>query len=106
MIKLDHLRLPVTDLARSREWYQRTLDLTVEFELPDRQTVALQDSAGFTIFLQQVASPVAPNGAPWFQVAAVDVTFQAWSARGVQLPTSPASPTGATGPSSPTRTAT
>ena len=25
MIKFDHLRLPVTDLARSRDWYIRTL---------------------------------------------------------------------------------
>jgi catechol 2,3-dioxygenase-like lactoylglutathione lyase family enzyme len=54
MIKFDHLRLPVTDVDRSRHWYIRTLGLTVEFEIPDRQTVALQDSDGFTIFLQEV----------------------------------------------------
>jgi catechol 2,3-dioxygenase-like lactoylglutathione lyase family enzyme len=52
MIRFDHLRIPVTDLARSREWYIRALGLKVEFELPDRQTVALQDTDGFTIFLQ------------------------------------------------------
>jgi Glyoxalase/Bleomycin resistance protein/Dioxygenase superfamily len=44
MITFDHLRIPVTDLARSRDWYVRTLGLTVEFEVPDRQTVALQDT--------------------------------------------------------------
>ena len=45
MIRFDHLRVPVTDLARSRRWYVETLGLTVEFEVPDRQTVALQDSS-------------------------------------------------------------
>ena len=30
MIKFDHLRIPVSDLARSRDWYIRTLGLTVE----------------------------------------------------------------------------
>ena len=83
-MKLDHLRIPVADQARSRDWYVRTLGLTVEFEVPDRQTVALQDSGGFTIFLQQVAGPVVPNdGALWFQVADVHQTFADWSARGV-----------------------
>ena len=51
MIKFDHLRIPVTDLARSRDWYVRTLGLTVEFEVSDRQTVALQDTGDFTIEL-------------------------------------------------------
>jgi catechol 2,3-dioxygenase-like lactoylglutathione lyase family enzyme len=84
MLKLDHLRIPVTDLARSRAWYVSTLGLQVEFEVPDRQTVALQDGDAFTVFLQQVPAPVQPNGAAlWFQVADVDATFAAWSARGV-----------------------
>ena len=52
MLKLDHLRLPVSDLARSRDWYLITLGLTLEFDVPGRQTVALQDGEGFTIFLQ------------------------------------------------------
>jgi predicted enzyme related to lactoylglutathione lyase len=84
MLKLDHLRIPVADLARSRAWYVRTLELTVEFEVPERRTVALQDTAGFAIFLQESSAPVAPNGsALWFQVADVDATFAGWSARGV-----------------------
>jgi catechol 2,3-dioxygenase-like lactoylglutathione lyase family enzyme len=84
MMKFDHLRIPVTDLARSRAWYLDTLALKVEFEVPDRQTVALQDSADFTIFLQQVAAPVRPNDAAlWFQVDDVDAVFAAWSGRGV-----------------------
>ena len=84
MLRFDHLRIPVTDLARSREWYMATLGLTLEFEVPDRKTVALQDSEGFTIFLQEAPAAVAPGGcALWFQVEDVDSTFAAWSARGV-----------------------
>src|SRR5262245_5390635 len=90
MLKFDHLRLPVTDLARSRDWYTRTLGLTIEFEVAERQTVALQDTDGFTIFLQQVRRPVIPNrGALWFQVADVAATFTDWSARGVQFAHAP-----------------
>ncbi len=62
MLRFDHLRIPVTDLARSRSWYVDTLGLKVEFEVPDRQTVALQDSGDFTIFLQEAPSPVNPKG--------------------------------------------
>lgn len=84
MLKFDHLRIPVTDLARSRDWYIRTLGLKVEFEFPERQTVALQDTDDFTIFLQEVRSPVVPSAyALWFQVGGVDATFTDWSARGV-----------------------
>jgi catechol 2,3-dioxygenase-like lactoylglutathione lyase family enzyme len=84
MLKFDHLRLPVSDLARSRAWYVDTLGMTVEFEVPDRQTVALQDGEDFTIFLQQVQAPGQAAGcALWFQVDDVDATFAAWSGRGV-----------------------
>ena len=76
----------MTDLACSRDWYIRTLGLKVEFEVPDRQTVALQDTDDFTIFLQEVPAPVVPNQcALWFQVADVDATFASWSARGVEF---------------------
>ena len=84
MLRFDHLSLPVANLTRTRSWYVDTLGLTVEFEVPDRQTVALQDSSGFTIFLQEVAEPVKPNGcALWFQVLDVDATFAEWQGRGV-----------------------
>jgi predicted enzyme related to lactoylglutathione lyase len=86
MVRFDHLRIPVTDLARSRGWYIRTLGLTVEFEVPERQTVALQDTESFTIFLQEAPATVAPNQcALWFQVADVEATFADWSARGVEF---------------------
>jgi catechol 2,3-dioxygenase-like lactoylglutathione lyase family enzyme len=84
MMRLDHLRLPVANLARSRAWYVETLRLDVEFEVPERHTVALKDSGDFAILLQEVSSPVAPNGcALWFQVADVDATWDEWSRLGV-----------------------
>lgn len=83
MMKFDHLALPVSDLGRSRAWYIATLGLKVEFEIPDRRTVALQDGEGFAIFLEEKAS-VVPNGiALWFQVDDVDKAFGEWTARGV-----------------------
>jgi catechol 2,3-dioxygenase-like lactoylglutathione lyase family enzyme len=83
MMKLDHLSLPVSNLALSRDWYVTTLGLRVEFELPDRRTIALQDSDGFAIFLLETTAPIVADGhAFWFQVDDVDATFAAWSARG------------------------
>ena len=84
MMKFDHLGIPVTDVPRSRDWYVATLGLKVEFEIPARKAVALQDSAGFTIFLSPASSPVEPReNAFWFQVDDVDATYAEWSARGV-----------------------
>jgi catechol 2,3-dioxygenase-like lactoylglutathione lyase family enzyme len=86
MMKFDHLSVPVTNKDRSRDWYVATLGLKVEFEVPERRAVALQDSEGFAIFLQEVASQVDPNGsALWFQVGDVDATYADWSARGVEF---------------------
>lgn len=83
MMRFDHLNLPVSKLDRSRDWYVSTLGLKVEFEVPDRRTVALQDGEGFALFLEETTD-VAPNGiALWFQVDDVDAIFAQWSARGV-----------------------
>jgi catechol 2,3-dioxygenase-like lactoylglutathione lyase family enzyme len=84
MMKFDHLAVPVKDCVRSRDWYVATLGLKVEFEIPDRRAVALQDSDGFAIFLQEVPDPPFPNGtALWFQVADVGASFAELSSRGV-----------------------
>jgi len=84
MMKFDHLSIPVTDQIRSRDWYVSTLGLQVEFEVPERRTVALRDSDGFAIFLHEGTALISPNGsALWFQVSDVDATFAEWSARGV-----------------------
>ena len=100
MIKFDHLRIPVTDLPRSREWYIRTLGMTVEFEMPDRQTVALQDTDGSDPpwcrigarcgFKSGMSTPRSPTGP-----ARVSPSLMA-----------PARPTGARAPSLPILTAT
>ena len=83
MMKLDHLAIPVGSLERSRDWYVSTLGLEVEFEMPARRAVALQDGEGFAIFLEERPG-VAPNGiALWFQVDDTDAIHADWSARGV-----------------------
>jgi predicted enzyme related to lactoylglutathione lyase len=84
MVKFDHLVIPVSDLARSRAWYVETFGLAVEFEVAERRAVALQDTGGFTIFLQQSDEGTPARGvALYFQVDAVDTSFQELSARGV-----------------------
>jgi catechol 2,3-dioxygenase-like lactoylglutathione lyase family enzyme len=83
MMKFDHLSLPVSDLERSRKWYVGTLGLRVEFEVPERRTVALQDGEGFAIFLQETSGPRPGGCALWFQVDDVDAVSAAWQARGI-----------------------
>jgi catechol 2,3-dioxygenase-like lactoylglutathione lyase family enzyme len=86
MMKFDHLNIPVKNLERSRDWYVATLGLAVEFEVPDRRTVALNDSEGFAIFLQEITdAPPPPGCALWFQVEDVDETWRQWRARGVEF---------------------
>lgn len=89
MMKLDHLNLPVRDLARSRAWWVEALGLKVEFEVPDTRTVALNDGEGFAIFLQEKPNATSNGVALWFQVDDVDATHAAWSARGVRFTHSP-----------------
>ncbi len=36
---IHHVKFPVSDLARSREWYERVLGLRVEVEFPDHDGV-------------------------------------------------------------------
>ena len=55
MVKFDHMNLPVTNYQASRDWYVRNFGFKVEFEVPDRKTSAIQDDAGFTIFVYEQA---------------------------------------------------
>jgi catechol 2,3-dioxygenase-like lactoylglutathione lyase family enzyme len=84
-MKLDHLNLPVRDLARSRAWWVETLGLKVEFEVPDTRTVALNDGEGFAIFLQEKPKAASNGVALWFQVDDVDATHADWTGRGVRF---------------------
>ena len=83
MIKLDHLTLRVSNCAISRDWYIHTLGLSKEFEIPGRQVVALQDSEGFTLLLEQSGQQLAAACVLTFQVASVDETYSRLSREGV-----------------------
>jgi catechol 2,3-dioxygenase-like lactoylglutathione lyase family enzyme len=43
---LHHVKIPVTDLARSRAWYQRVFDFEVEYEFPDADDGVVRGVAG------------------------------------------------------------
>ncbi|HEX5369705.1 MAG TPA: VOC family protein, partial [Dehalococcoidia bacterium] len=66
MIKFDHLSLPVSDPARSRDWYVANFGLEVEFD--QGETIAIHDDTGFTIFLSRAPGALAG--------AKVTLTFQ------------------------------
>jgi catechol 2,3-dioxygenase-like lactoylglutathione lyase family enzyme len=84
LIKLNHLSLPVSDWVRSRDWYTRHLALRIEFEIPARKTVALQDDGGFTLFLvEDEPRHFTASSTLTFEVDDVEVKFTELSARGV-----------------------
>jgi len=85
MLKFDHLTLPVTDWRRSRDWYIERLGMKLEFEVPERQTAALQDEHDFTIFVQQMADPRPAGLALYFQVKDVEAAHRSLAARGVRF---------------------
>ncbi len=73
MARFDHLSLPVASWTRSRDWYARCIGLKVEFEIAERQTVALRDQNDFTIFFQQSAERSRPvDIALYFSVGDVE----------------------------------
>ncbi|HYB92244.1 MAG TPA: VOC family protein [Candidatus Binataceae bacterium] len=57
MVKFDHMVLPVSNVRRSRDWYVKNLGFKVEFER--NGVAAIQDTAGFTIFLRKAAKRLA-----------------------------------------------
>jgi predicted enzyme related to lactoylglutathione lyase len=90
MTKFDHLAIPVRDAVASRNWYIANLGLEVEFEVPERHTVAVRDDHDFTLFLHQAEVPVgAGEFALYFQVADVDVLHRELLSRGVQFDHAP-----------------
>ncbi len=91
MVKLDHLTIRVRDLDAARRWYIGRLGMTLEFEVPGRRTAALQDDAGFTIFLDEIAGDVAADGVVLtFQVADVEDLHRRLAAAGVAFVSPPA----------------
>jgi catechol 2,3-dioxygenase-like lactoylglutathione lyase family enzyme len=90
MVKFDHMSLPVADVQRSRQWYVANFGFRVEFEVPERGTVAIRDDAGFTIFLHNAEVP--PTGAKCgltLQVQDVDATHRDLTARGIAFEQAP-----------------
>jgi predicted enzyme related to lactoylglutathione lyase len=78
MARFDHLSLPVASWTRSRDWYARCIGLKVEFEITERQTVALRDQNDFTIFFQQSADRSRPvDIALYFSVGDVEALHRA-----------------------------
>ncbi|MGQ0573734.1 MAG: VOC family protein [Pseudonocardia sp.] len=43
---IHHVKIPVTDLARSREWYEQVFGFTVEIEFPDAEDGVVRGVAG------------------------------------------------------------
>ena len=91
MVKLDHLTLFVRDYPLSRDWYVNRLGLAVEFQIPERGVAAVQDTGGFTIFLEQrPAAPADPACVLYFQVDSVDAAWRRLAAEGVAFTSPPA----------------
>ena len=90
MIKLDHLAIFVSNVQRSREWYVSVLGLDVEFEVPDSNTIALQDDFGFTLFIgERPEGDITPSCVMTFQVGDVEASYEELSAKGVPFKESP-----------------
>ncbi|HET7608663.1 MAG TPA: VOC family protein [Gammaproteobacteria bacterium] len=77
MIRLNHLALLVSSYRRSRDWYTANLGLELEFEIPERNTVALQDDGGLTLFLSEpAAGAVGATCTLAFEVDDVHATYR------------------------------
>jgi predicted enzyme related to lactoylglutathione lyase len=86
MVKFDHMGLPVRDVALARDWYVTNFGFKVEFDDRERKIVAIQDDAGFTIFLSEVAGElVGAKCGLTLQVADVDAKHQELARCGVQF---------------------
>lgn len=83
MVRLDHMALPVRDWQASRDWYRDRLGFEVEFEIPERKTAAMKDSAGLTIFLHQADVPPTPGITFTLQVDDVEAKHRELGAAGI-----------------------
>ncbi|MBU6297738.1 MAG: VOC family protein [Alphaproteobacteria bacterium] len=95
MPKLDHLSLAVKDCRRSRDWYAGGLGFKVEFEIPQGGheglgVVAIQDAAGFTVFLEQTSKPILSGQSSYtIQVDDVDKLWERLSQAGIAFISKP-----------------
>ena len=80
----DHMALPVSNVAKSRDWYVKNLDFKVEFE--NQGITAIQDSAGFTIFLAKTTKGLAGEKVTLtIQVKSVDRKHKELASMGVKF---------------------
>lgn len=84
MVKLNHLAVAVRDHRAARDWYRSVAGLKVEFELPERGVVALQDDGDFTLILHETPAEVSATACiVYFEVDDVAATHRELAARGV-----------------------
>jgi predicted enzyme related to lactoylglutathione lyase len=84
MAKLNHVEIGVRDWKGSRDWYVAHIGLVVEFEVPERKTAALQDTAGVTLFVTETTEPpIKPACGLFFEVDDVEETYRRLVARGL-----------------------
>src|SRR5690242_4835142 len=84
MAKLNHVSIRVRDWKLSRDWYVAHIGLMVEFEIPERKTAALHDTAGVTLFVAETTDGhVEPTCGLFFEIDDVDETYRRLVARGV-----------------------
>jgi catechol 2,3-dioxygenase-like lactoylglutathione lyase family enzyme len=95
VVKFDHAAIPVSDWRRSRDWYIGNLGFRLEFEVEQggREglgVAALQEDAGFTLFLEQLSGPVQSGQAVYtLQVDDVDALHARLMAEGVAFAAPP-----------------
>jgi predicted enzyme related to lactoylglutathione lyase len=89
MAKLDHAKISVKHWQASRDWYIKNLGLKLEFEVPNGGAAklgfaALQDDAGFTLFVEQILGDVhSCECVHYFQVDNVDAQYRELRASGI-----------------------
>ena len=89
MIRLNHISIPVHDFNASRNWYRENFGLCIEFEIPERETVALNDDNDFTLFLYGTSSRIRPECTLTFEVDDVEAKYSELHSRGVGFEKSP-----------------
>ena len=90
MTRLDHLAIFVSDAHRSRDWYMKHLGLKLEFEVTNPKAAALQDDAGFTLFVgERPNDAVSPSCVLYFQVDDVDSKYRELADNGVKFDKAP-----------------
>ena len=87
ILGLHHVKVPVTDLTRSRGWYERVFELEPEVEFPDDtgvvRGIAYRPKEGFTLALRE--NPAVAKAIAGYDPFAILLQgrddIEAWAAR-------------------------